>query len=306
MTENTPVITVTCVRDLPMLHLQAQSICVYLDKNMPVYLIVNEEDPKNWFEFFDQYIRHYYQNHKLTILTRNDFDGAWNTWIPSEVNPWAVGWETQQVLKLLVAEIIQESQYLILDSQNFLIKKWSDKKYKSGKTPARPGHFVMPVEIWEQYSKNLNVSVAPPTSDTMSICTPIFFNTDAVKQLTEHTGGYEQFSWWFKNASRIKSEFMLYVLWLEKAGGLNKFHKMLPASEGWGNPMLRDCNSDEEFNFFINDVGVHHTHAWVSVNHRAWGNMSDLQYQQLSTKLQTYNLNPNFIQYRNTYVDLKF
>jgi hypothetical protein len=306
MTKNTPVITVTCYRDLPLLDLQAQGIYHYLDKDMPVYLIVNEEDTSRWFEFFDQNIRQYYQNHKLTIFTRADFKGAWDTWIPSNVNPWAVGWETQQILKLIIAEHITESQYLILDSQNFLIKEWTPRKYNPDKTPARPGHFVMPIEIWEQYSNNLNINVDPPTSDTMSICTPIFFNTDVVKQLIEHTGGYENFSWWFKNASRIKSEFILYALWLEKIGGLEKFHSMLPASEGWGNPMLRDCNSDEEFNFFINNIGTHRTHAWISANHRAWGNMSNLQYQQLSTKLQKYKLIPHFLEYRNNYVDLKF
>jgi hypothetical protein len=306
MTKNTPVITVTCYRDLPLLDLQAQSVYHYLDKDMPVYLIVNEEDTSRWFEFFDQHIRQYYQNHKLTIFTRADFKGVWDTWIPSNVNPWAIGWETQQILKLIIAEHITESQYLILDSQNFLIKEWTTKNYNPNKTPARPGHFVMPIEIWQQYSKNLNISVDPPTPDTMSICTPIFFNTDVVKQLIEHTGGYENFSWWFKNASRIKSEFILYALWLEKIGGLEKFHSMLPASEGWGNPMLRDCNSDEEFNFFMNNIGTHRTHAWISANHRAWGNMSNLQYQQLTAKLQTYKLIPNFSEYRNNYVDLKF
>jgi len=305
MNKNTPVVTVTCIRDLPLLALQAQSIFHYLDKNMPVYLIINEEDPSTWFSFFDKNIRHYYQNHKLTVLTRNNFKGAWNNWIPSKVNPWAVGWETQQILKLLVAEIVQESQYLILDSQNFLISNWSANLYDSDKVPARSGHFTMPVEIWEQYSKNLNVTVELPTSNTMSICTPIFFNTYVVNQLIEHTGGYEHFAQWFKNASRIKSEFILYALWLEKLGGLDKFHNMILVIDDWGNPMLRDCQSSEEFEGFLSFIGVHQPHAWVSINHRAWGNMTDLQYQQLTSKLQTYNLTPNFIEYRNTYVDIK-
>jgi hypothetical protein len=305
MTKNTPIITVTCVRDLPLLDLQAQSIFHYLDRNMPVYLIVNEEDPTEWFTFFDQHLRHYYQNHTLTVLTRNNFKGAWNTWIASNINPWAVGWETQQVLKLVVAEYIKEPQYLILDSQNFLIREWSTEYYDSDKTPARPGHFVMPTEIWKQYSKNLNIDVELPTSDTMSICTPIFFNTDVVKQLIEHTGDYENFALWFKNASRIKSEFILYALWLEKQGGLSKFHKMFTVPEDWGNPMLRDCNSAEEFDFFIGNVGIHYTHAWVSANHRAWGNMTDEQYQKLCDKLKTYMLVPHFTDYRTSYVDLK-
>jgi hypothetical protein len=306
MTNNTPIITVTCFRDLALLDLQAQSIGRFLSTDCPVYIVVNEEDSTEWVEFFNKNIRHYYSKHNLTLLTRSDFKGAWNTWIPSQVNPWAVGWETQQVLKLIIAEHIKAPQYLILDSQNFLISEWSPTRYSSNKVPARPGHFVMPVEIWEQYSKNLDVSVEPPTSDTMSICTPIFFDTNAVQQLIAHTGGYENFAWWFKNASRIKSEFILYALWLEKLGGLTKFHDMVTVPEDWGNPMLRDCNSEEDFNWFIENVGAHRTHAWVSANHRAWGNMTADQYQRLSNKLLSYNLIPHFDEYRNNYVDLKF
>jgi hypothetical protein len=305
MTKNTPIVTVTCVRDLPMLDLQAQSILHYLDRNMAVYLIVNEEDPAEWFKFFDKHIRHYYQNHKLTVFTRDEFKGAWSTWINSNNNPWAVGWETQQVLKLIVSEHIKEPQYLILDSQNFLIKEWSTAYYDSDRTPARPGNFVMPTEIWDQYSKILKVNIDPPTADTMSICTPIFFNTDVVKDLIKHTGSYENFALWFKNASRIKSEFILYALWLEKQGGLSKFHKMFTVPEDWGNPMLRDCRTEEDFNWFIERIGTVPTHAWVSSNHRAWGNMTNEQYQQLCTKLKTYKLVPHFADYRTNYVDLK-
>jgi hypothetical protein len=304
MNEKTPIITVTCIRDLPLLDLQAQSIFYHLDKSMPVYLIVNEEDTDVWFKIFDESIRKYYKNHQLTILTKNDFKGAWNTWIPSKINPWAVGWETQQVLKLLIADKIKEKQYLILDSQNFLIRSWTADTYD--KVPARPGHFVMPLEIWEQYSSRLNVTVQQPTSDTISMCTPIFFNTDVVNQLVEHTGGYENFAWWFKTASRIKSEFILYALWLEKLGGVNKYHKMVTVPEDWGNPMLRDCNTEEEFIFFLDNIGKHHTHAWVSINHRAWGNMTVDQHQRLLDKLETYNLFPKFDEYRSTYTDLKF
>jgi hypothetical protein len=303
--KKTPIVTITCYRDLPLLELQAQSICKFLDKELPIFLIVNEEDPEEWLNVFNNSIRHYYLNHSLTIITKKEFEGAWHSWTPSQKNPWAVGWETQQVLKLLVSEIIFESQYLVLDSQNFLIKQWSTVRYDSDKVPARCGHFSMPVEIWEQYSNNLEITVDQPTSETMSICTPIFFNTDVVKQLIVYTGGYKNFAQWFKNASKIKSEFILYALWLEKLGGLHQFHNMIPTVDDWGSPYLRDCNSSKEFEDFLNFIGVHPPHSWVSVNHRAWGNMNKEQYQQLSDKLGEYNLQPNFDSYRSSYVDIK-
>lgn len=306
--KNTPIITVTCVRDLPMLDLQAQGINLYLSPDCPVYIVVNEDDPSKWDEVFNTKIRHYYNNHNLTVLYKQDFSSYWAQWIPSRNNPWAVGWETQQILKLAIATLIDHPNYLILDSQNFLITKWNPSKYacEDGRISARPGHFVMPMEIWDDYSKSLNITVAPPTEETVSMCTPIFFHTGLVKSLIDHIGGVHEFTNWFKNASRIKSEFILYVLWAEKQGGIDLYHKMITVPEDWGNPMLRDCRTKEEFDAFINFVGVVPNHAWVSANHRAWGNMTPEQYTQLTQKLAEYKLTPNFDDYRNTYVDLKF
>jgi hypothetical protein len=305
MTQKTSIITVSCIRDLPMLELQAQGIFNYLDKSCPIYIIVNEDNEQLWFEYFNQHIRHYYQNHTLTIVTKKEFVAHWGQWIPHNSNPWAVGWETQQVLKLFIALQIKTPQYLILDSQNFLIKSWSPTKYDSDKVPARPGHFIMPIDIWSDYSKKLDITPNLPSEETMAMCTPIFVDTDVVKMLINEYGGEASFASWFKSASKIKSEFILYLLWLEKLGGINQHHHMITVPEDWGNPMLRDCNSKEEFIEFYQRVGTHHTHAWVSVNHRAWGNMSQYQYNMFKTKLAEYNLTPKFEDYRSSYVDLK-
>ena len=305
MTQKTSIITVSCIRDLAMLELQAQGIFNFLDKSCPVYIIINEENTDEWFNYFNTLIKHYYQNHTLTIITKKEFVAQWNHWIPHNSNPWAVGWETQQVLKLFASLYIKTPQYLILDSQNFLIQSWSPSTYDSDKVPARPGHFVMPIDIWSDYSKKLDINPNIPDKGTMAMCTPIFVDTAIVKQLINEYGGEINFASWFKNASKIKSEFILYLLWLEKLGGISQHHHMITVPEDWGNPMLRDCNSKEEFIEFYQRIGTHYTHAWVSINHRAWGNMSQYQYTMLKTKLLEYNLVPKFEDYRSTYVDLK-
>jgi Family of unknown function (DUF6492) len=305
MTQKTSIITVSCIRDLPMLELQGQSIFNYLDTSCPVYIIVNEDNDQLWFEYFNQHIRHYYQNHILTIVTKKEFVARWDQWIPHHSNPWAVGWETQQVLKLFIALQVNTPQYLILDSQNFLIKSWSPSVYDSDKVPARPGRFIMPIDIWTDYSEKLNLTFEMPSEDTMALCTPIFVDTEVVKQLINEYGGELSFATWFKSASKIKSEFILYLLWLEKLGGSSQFHNMIIEEDDWANPYLRDCKSEEEFKPFIEFVGVHAPHSWVSINHRAWGNMTNEQYQRLCTKLKTYKLVPQFDDYRTSYVDLK-
>lgn len=305
MNEIIPLITVTCVRDLALLDLQAQSISQYLSVNCPVYLVVNEEYPAEWDEFFNKHLRHYYKNHQLTILYRNDFQGEWAQWIPHAINPWAVGWETQQILKLAISTKINSKGYFILDSQNFLIDHWSTELYNGAddKIPYRYGHFVMPMEIWDQYSNALGINIDPPTKDTMSICTPMFMNTSLVNSLIESNGGLLEFSKWFKNSSRIKSEFILYLLWAEKNGGLLKYHFCVP---DWSNPYLRDSREfEKDFDYFINFIGKVKSHVWVSANHRSWGDMTDHQYSELCSKLSSYNLIPHFDKYRSEYIDIK-
>jgi len=306
MNQKTSIITVSCIRDLPMLELQGQGIFNFLDKSCPIYIIVNEEDTSTWFDYFNKNIRHYYQNHNLTIFTKQEFVAHWNQWVPHQLNPWAVGWETQQVLKLFISLKIKTSQYLILDSQNFLIQDWTPTTYDCEKVPARPGHFVMPMDIWNDYSSKLGIESKEPNKETMAMCTPMFVDTSAVRSLINNFGGELNFASWFKSASKIKSEFILYLLWLEKIGSFDQYHQMYTVPEDWGNPMLRDCNSEEDFNFFFERIGTHHTHAWVSINHRAWGNMTINQYRLLKDKLSTYNLFPKFDDYRQSYVDLKF
>ncbi len=306
--QNTPIITVTCLRDLPLLDLQAQSVSLYLDTSCPVYLVVNEDNTDYWFEQFDKNYRHYYKNHKLTILVKNDFNNNWKDWIPSENNPWAVGWETQQVLKLAVSTKIDCKQFMILDTQNVLIRHWSPTQYGyiNNKIPARKGHHVMPESIWEQYAKSLGLLHVPDKKHLMSICTPLFLSKEVCDSLINVHGGVENFARWFKYASNVKSEFILYNLWAEVRGGCWTHHYFIPEIEDWANPYLRDCYTEEDFLAFYNFLGVHKSHNWFSINHRAWGNMTANQYDRLCKKLELYNLKPNFDEYRNSYIDLKF
>jgi hypothetical protein len=128
-------------------------------------------------------------------------------------------------------------------------------------------------------------------------------HTELVQGLINTKGGVGPFSKWFKFATRIKSEFMLYVLWAIKHDALDRCHQHV---DDYAQPYLRDCNTEDQFKSFIDFVGVHPPHCWISINHRSWGNMTETQYQRLLDKLKTYNLFPKFEDYRSTYIDLKF
>ena len=293
-----PLVTVTCARDLHLLELQAQSIQQHLVASHDVYIVVNESDTIAWFEYFNQNIKHYYKQHNLTIICRDEFDVQWALWVNGKVNNWSSGWVTQQILKLIVANKIPQTAYLVLDSQNFLIKEFDT--VLEDKIPFRPGNFSMPRSTWDGYAKLFGVTYLEPNNDVMSICTPIYLNTEIVDSLIKNFLGTREFSKWF-NSIPGKSEFILYYLWAQTKGLFDMCHYK---TDDWASPYLRDSDTfDEDFKKFIEFVGVHEPHKWVSINHRSWGDMTDKQYNSLLDKLSDYNLNPNFTEYRKYYLE---
>jgi hypothetical protein len=289
-----------------MLDLQAQSIQRYLYKTAPTIIIVNEADAGPWFRVFDAEIRHRYQEHDLTILTQQDWDIPWHLWHDLSACYWSPGWETQQLLKLAAALHVQDSAYLVLDTQNFLIRPWCPQDLvRNQTTPTRRGHNSMPHDIWQDLAESFDIDITHLDQNSMSLCTPFFFDTEQVRALIRSQNTLTEFTHWFKSASDRKSEFVMYRLWLERQGGLNKYHSTIPEIDDWANPYLRDSSTNFEQNFkdYIQQLGIHTSHAWTSVNHKAWGNMTDLEYHTLSNRLGQYGLVTRFEQYRNSYVD---
>jgi hypothetical protein len=313
--KNIPLVVVNCLRDIPMLALQAHSMHIYYQDWLPenkksadIFIIVNEDLAEKKLEWLYQYnniVKQWHSFFNVKILFKDDFAADWNSWIPSDRNPWAVGWETQQILKFAIADYIESHGYLVLDSQNFLTSSWSTDLYTSGdgRLPYRTATYNMPRSIWDDYCAELDLNIEPDEK-TLNICTPIFFNTNLVKSLLRSQPDLNKFSAWFKSSSRVKSEFTLYYLWAEKHGGFENYHYESPS---WAGYFLRDnANFSDEFDTFINKIRHLPRQAWVSINHRAWGDMTDDQYSILKNKLQElYLYGGYFDDYRRNYVNIK-
>lgn len=296
-----------------MLCLQAESMKTFYNTWLPedyktdLFIIVNEPNDRldHWNAHFEHISKEYIR-FNVKVLYRDQFKANWGQWIPSDKNPWAVGWETQQILKLAVANIIDAPGYFLLDSQNFLTNTWGTLMYPivDGRLPYRPSEFNMPISIWNDYCSTLALGNVVPNEKTLNICTPLFFHTGLVKSLLNTQPSLEDFSQWFKSASRIKSEFTLYHLWAEKNGGLETYHYKSPS---WAGHFLRDnVNFSLEFNKFVESVKKVPHQSWVSINHRAWGDMSEKQYSELKLKLKELGLfDGHFDKYRSEYIDIK-
>ncbi len=298
MSKTCPIVVVSCLRDIKLLELQAQSISKWLTEKHDIYIIVNETVLANeWTNQFNLRCRNWYHNHNLTILYKQEFDCFWSK------NPsarWA-GWDNQQLLKLVISSKLNSPCYFVLDSQNFLIKPWSTSNYSfDSKTPGRKNLYSMNQNTWIEYSTALGLPTSIPKHPVMTISTPIYLRNDLVNSLIEHFNGLKEFSSWFFERDCSLSEFVLYFLWAEKRGGYDSFHYDIGFDNTWNGPMMRlkeETNTVKErsFSFFIENVGKRKNEAWVSITHNSWSLLNDDEYQTLLKSLKNHSIDINLL-----------
>jgi hypothetical protein len=295
---NIPLVTVTCQRDLQLLELQAQSFDRYLQEKSSIIIIVNELDSTEWDTYFLNNISHYYKRHNLTVLYKKDFDLDWTLF---EKNFIVTSWIRQQILKLAISMKLNSKYYLILDSQNFLVNYWSFKsRFIDGKAPYRINDIDWAIDSYNNYRGLFGLSNIDK-KDNMSICTPIYLNTDLVNKLILTQTNIKEFSQWFFSYGETKSEFALYLAWLEFNGGIEKYHYPV---HNWSHPMLRDSfDFKKDVEYFIENLGKEERHRWSSINFRAWLDMNDQQVRAVVNKLQALGLSPNVKKFREEYTE---
>lgn len=294
-----PIVVVSCFNQLALLELQAQSVSKHLRGKHDIFIIVNEIDTAPWDIFFNAHIRHYYADHNLHVLYAKDFDIEESPKYHTAGKKWA-GWDSQQLLKLAIAEQLDSIGYLVLDCQNYLIRSFSTQDYIiDNKLPIRIAPMSMPKETWTTYCSELGLDLIYPT-ESLAICTPIFLHTGIVKSLINSKDNLLEFSKWFNRTTKFKSEFMLYDLWSQAIQAT--CHYTIKTVDDWANPYLRDhLEFDIQFEKYMAQLGDHEPHKWTSINYRAWGDMTDNQYRQLKSKLSTFGLDPAMDKFRLTY-----
>jgi hypothetical protein len=303
------IVVIGCERDLALLELQAQSMAEYLPAGQEIILIINEKDPTNFVKGFEKF-SHYYNNFALKIFDRDCFDFVGG-------QPYV----DQQILKLAAATVTN-NHLLVLDCQNILCKPYVDLPVFDDKVPYRHAPYAMDETIWKQYCERLGHEL-PVGLHNMCLSTPIYMHTSVIRNLINTYGGLSKFASWFYIATRSKSEFALYLQWCEKNHGLSHYHYLESDFFDWGGPYLRDhIDFDSVFETYIHQLNerlayqghlpsnaiIRHYESkwcWTSINHRAWGDMTDEQFDRLTTVLNGVKLDTNcLINYRKNYVHI--
>lgn len=303
------LVVIGCVRDLPLLKLQAESMANFLPNKTKVNLIVNEKNPRSFLKKFNTF-KHFYHNLKLKIYTHEDFDFEFD-------DPYV----DQQILKLAIAEKIN-NHLLVLDCQNFMIKPYVKLPIFDGKIPYRKNVDKYPMHeiIWKQYCNHIGRCKFENTH--MGLATPIYLRNDICRHIISSFNGLRGFVEWFRSATDMKSEFTLYYIWTEvRLNGIEHFHYLESDPYTWADPYLRDSKTfDNDFDHFIDRLDQILKYkgysnypitrdfvdkcCWSSINHRSWGDMSDWQYTKVKTLLNTIGLNPKFEEYRDEYKNI--
>lgn len=164
------LVTVVYNLEQHLLRLQSESLQNYC-KPLRHWVVVNEKDVDvhGWYDF----IKKHYEHHELYIIPRKYLC---NDPRIDEIR----GWASQQVLKLLIANIVQDD-YILMDAKNFLIQEFDfsmfDDLIGSGILEVQSTHekileedkdfFVKPMATkeWENtitnYCKKLGISQIP-------------------------------------------------------------------------------------------------------------------------------------------------
>lgn len=186
------LVTVTCLRDLPEILLQAHSIDRFVSGCCNHWILI--EDQQLSLEQWQQHLEPFYKNHKLKLI--NNFG------VPCHMHPW----QRQQIMKFMIAEQITAADYLILDSKNFFIKstnldQWPIAEGCHDVADTPPGCLFHP---WMEYlTHNYNL---PVYKHHWNSITPYRVKTETVKQILKLN-----LPEMFKNSpSTWVSEFLLY------------------------------------------------------------------------------------------------
>jgi hypothetical protein len=110
------LVTVTCDRDFNQMVLQSHSINRFVISGMPiVHWVIIESSNKSMQEWKDV-LSPFYQRHNLKLILGSSL---------IKVDEKIYGYFRQQMLKLLIANLVDDDTYLVLDSKNVFVRHCS-------------------------------------------------------------------------------------------------------------------------------------------------------------------------------------
>jgi hypothetical protein len=222
VTNSYSIVTITFCEELDLLRLQARSLTLYLPPKLigEIIVIANEPPamPTGWRDSVLKAYGHF--RSRVRFLQATDLTSM----------PIRSGWFSQQVLKLLAANHVSASHYLILDSKNHLVFPFSDHYLPAEGKPRMPIHFYRATHSLRPYLFaaldyfDLSHDVAQPFLPTT---TPYIVQTDICREMMHYMAEREQqpFEQTFLQRKPRLTEFFLYAAYLLTKGSFKDFYE---------------------------------------------------------------------------------
>ena len=241
------LVTVVCDRDQAILELQCYSINKFIEQPCDHYIVIENSDMsvQQWHDI----LAPHYRRHRLILVGKLLPDTAYQN-DSSTKN----GWHRSALLKLLVANNITQSKYLILDSKNFFIKSLDLNDWPCAEGNNLIAEIDKVTPYWpnlDQFCKDLGI-IKP--KQTWSSSTPFMVKTDTVKQLIQYKKLYSM----FLSNFGWSSELLLYSVFAQHLGS-ELTHGVTPNITFWEDESTLDRNTLENFYNWpdIKSLGLH-------------------------------------------------
>lgn len=206
------LVTITCSRDQFIQELQSCSIDKFV-KDPCEHVIIIEDDKISYDEWHTM-LSPYYTRHKLILLKTLLGEG---TYINDSVTK--NGWHRSAILKLLVANSVSTSRYLVLDSKNFFVNpvvldQWPCDEGNHLVEQLHVNNKLSNGQSWPnlfQYVKEHSITLP---NNTYSTTTPFMVKTRLVQELL-NIGDVPAL---FLNNTGWSSELFLYSVYTQHVG----------------------------------------------------------------------------------------
>lgn len=208
------VVSVVHDVELPLLQLQARSLAVHVPVGLVGRIIMVDNTarglrPAARARLLDGYGRHV---DRVEVLR------------PAQVArvPAAVGWRSQQVLKLAVADLLGDERYVVLDAKNHFVgtPKREDFVTADGRaTVTTYGYADHPLRAsLERVLRYVGLDPAPHLASFTATVTPFVLDAGLVRELMRDVARRAGRSFPAEFVGAELTEFFLYTAWLLASG----------------------------------------------------------------------------------------
>jgi len=225
------LVTVCFSGELRLLRLQARSVRMFACEHLvqSIYIVVNDWDTEEFSRQFEELVVPEYGRFADRVKLI-DYRSFWR----SSRYPDNRGWRTQQILKLMIAELTTEDHYLVLDAKNHFVRPVTaadffapDGRMRSNMYRIHPPY----IPHFKNACRYFGLAEAPDLTCGLPTTTPFMMLRDVCLSLVREVEHREQkpFPQFFMERQLVEF-YLYYAFLLARYGDLDEWYERRPGT----------------------------------------------------------------------------